>query len=1006
MNPTANDAPDTFDGVMISGTFGDIIEHRKVLRAALQRLELVPVDMQNYVTHPSDDVVSSSLEMVRKGAAYIGLISHRCGQIPDDPRNPDGHSITRMEFEEAQRLERPTVIFVMGEDHPVKSADVERNPDKFQKLEEFRERAKAGRIYVTFNSFEEFKEEALLAVAKLKEYLDKLKPEFVGPPAPGTETPEKTIPKPPDFHAEPAYLGSHEFVGRRAELETLDDWALPSDSHPMLLFEAIGGTGKSMLTWHWVNHHATGIRNDWAGRFWYSFYERGARLESFCRHALAYMTGQPLESFAKTKTPELSRQLLAELKARPWLIVFDGLERILVTYNRSDAAELSDEAAETPEDKVASRDPLAAIRLEDDELLKALSDAGPSKLLLTSRLIPRALLNPANSAIPGVLHERLPGLRPPDAEALLRSESCGNITGDSGRIRSFLQEHCGCHPLVIGVLAGLINQPAPWRGDFDAWEKAPDGGGQLNLADLDLIQKRNHILESALALLPEKSRALLSTLALLSEAADAELLGVFNPHSEEVDAGQLLWKTVTDLEARGFLQYDGAQKHYDLHPVVRGIVAGGLRPEETEAYGERVVDHFSSQAHDPWEEAETLDDVRDGLQVVRTLLRMGRRQAACDAYRGDLNEALLYNLEAHAEILALLADFFPGGWDRLPEGLITGDGSYLANEAANALQRIGQNDASFAAYGAVLREDMERENWTELHAVLSNIAFTLSARNRLAEDHRLRHLALDLAEQLDSKEYLFRARLNLFTGLTNLGDWAAADALWNELDPMGRRWSRDVYRPGGAELWYAEFRFRRGDLTEEILEKAERLASEGKNRQCLRDLYSLHGGWRLERGEPDLAAESLKEAVRMARESGLNRDALAHETWLALARVRAGRLAGVDAREEAERLAKACGDDHALALLWLELGDDNDDEFREAAKRHALAAYKWAWADGEPYVRRYDLDQAKAILDRLGEPYPDLPDYGPEKDEEFDWEPDVRAAIEKLKNEKEEKETS
>ena len=81
--------------------------------------------------------------------------------------------------------------------------------------------------------------------------------------------------------------------------------------------------------------------------------------------------------------------------------------------------------------------------------------------------------------------------------------------------------------------------------------------------------------------------------------------------------------------------------------------------------------------------------------------------------------------------------------------------------------------------------------------------------------------------------------------------------------------------------------------------------------------------------------------------------------------------------------------------------DGDDEEPREAAKRHALAAYKWAWADGEPYVWRYELDQAKAILDQLGEPYPDLPPYDPEKDVEVDWEPDVRAAIERLRRERE-----
>jgi hypothetical protein len=85
------------------------------------------------------------------------------------------------------------------------------------------------------------------------------------------------IPTPPTFYARPPYIGSHPFVGRASQLETLMDWASPADSHPLLLYEAIGGSGKSMLTWEWTTEHATDVRDDWAGRFWYSFYERGAR---------------------------------------------------------------------------------------------------------------------------------------------------------------------------------------------------------------------------------------------------------------------------------------------------------------------------------------------------------------------------------------------------------------------------------------------------------------------------------------------------------------------------------------------------------------------------------------------------------------------------------------------------------------------------------------------------------------------------------------------------------
>ena len=60
----------------------------------------------------------------------------------------------------------------------------------------------------------------------------------------------------------------------------------------------------------------------------------------------------------------------------------------------------------------------------------------------------------------------------------------------------------------------------PGRGNFDIWAKDPEGGGKLNLAELDWLP-RNHILEFSFAALPPPSRQLLPTLlALLSEAVD------------------------------------------------------------------------------------------------------------------------------------------------------------------------------------------------------------------------------------------------------------------------------------------------------------------------------------------------------------------------------------------------------------------------------------------------------------------------------------------------------
>lgn len=84
-----------------------------------------------------------------------------------------------------------------------------------------------------------------------------------------------------------------------------------------------------------------------------------------------------------------------------------------------------------------------------------------------------------------------------------------------------------------------------------------------------------------------------------------------------------------------------------------------------------------------------------------------------------------------------------------------------------------------------------------------------------------------------------------------------------------------------------------------------------------------------------------------------------------------------------------------LATLWLAIGD------HEQAEKHALAAYRWAWADGEPYVQRYELTRTTELLQQLNVPIPNLPPYDPAKDEKLPWEDAVAAAIEKLKAEKE-----
>lgn len=159
----------------------DLIDHRAALVKAIHGQELYPVAMENDSAKPDVDVIDSSLQMVRNASAYIGVISYKYGQIPESPeRNPNRLSLTELEFNEAQRLERPVLLFIMGDNHYVKHSDVERDGEKMDKLEAFRENAKrlksdssVHRIYKVFNDLNEFQVAATQAIAGLRRYLDK-----------------------------------------------------------------------------------------------------------------------------------------------------------------------------------------------------------------------------------------------------------------------------------------------------------------------------------------------------------------------------------------------------------------------------------------------------------------------------------------------------------------------------------------------------------------------------------------------------------------------------------------------------------------------------------------------------------------------------------------------------------------------------------------------------------------------------------------------------------------
>lgn len=1027
---------------MLSSTFTDLKEHRQKAKTAIEKLDFHAVGMESGGAQVAD-VIEASLNYVRDSAAYIGIITRKYGQTPHDPeRNPDRLSITELEFNEAVRLKRPILLFIMDKAHKGTEDDFEFEADKRAKLAAFTARAKliddkgeVERVWETFVDTGDFAAKVGPAVAKLARSLETPGPTALASEPMAPPVPELPRAAAPALRALPSYLGSHDFVGRSAELDVLDDWASSADTHPVLLFEAMGGTGKSMLTWHWLNERAPKIRTDWAGRFWYSFYEQGATLAGFCREALSYMTGVPVKAFGTMRPAELAERLLAELDRNPWLLVLDGLERILVGYQRSDAAQVRDEDVETIRDPLANRDPCLAIRPEDDELLRRFAAADRSKILISTRLTPAKLINKSGRELSGVKRELLKGLRPVDAEKLFIA--CG-VRGESEEIQRFLQANCDGHPLVIGVLAGLVNNYIPDRSNFAAWRDDPAYGGKLDWSAMNLVQSRNHILDEAIAALDEKSLQLLQGLALLIGGADYPLLEAINPHlppkpgkvpepsppfiwedcDEEEQAGaeavyqrareryeqyindlaswqasaaveqaaQRLSVTVLNLEKRGLLQYDADGHRYDLHPVVRGVASSRMSGEEHANSGSRVIDYCRAASPDNWDHAQDLQDMALGRQLVATLTRIGRFDEAMEVYRGNFSNTLFYRLEKDAEMLSLVRDFFPLGWNHLPAVTSANSQSYLINDAAILFSgKDRQLSKTLSENSLVL--DLKNNESRSVCTGLANLAIYYDLSTKLS----LYKNAIKLANLHSSNTLIYANTIELLSIESILGNNDSAEELWKELSSMKKPPAGAVYRPGQGEYAYAAHCFRNGHLSEAILAEAEQAASGGSARHLIRDLATLRGRWLIDQGQARAAISTLQHAIAMARQVG--KIAPEAEAALTLARLRNGDAEG--ARADADSLDEWDGTAALyVSRVWLELGE------RERAVAAALRAHESAIDDGEPFVYRWLLDNAREILGELDAPLPELKQYDPTDAPTFDWEPDFQKLIARLETEK------
>jgi tetratricopeptide (TPR) repeat protein len=955
--------------VMISSTARDLPEHRKEVMDACLRQGMFPV-MMEHLPASDAEAVPASLKMVDDADIYLLILAHRYGYVPE-ANNPTGISVTEHEYNRAAERKMPILTFAMHEDHPVKAADVETGEGAI-KLKAFKNRAqlKGTNFFISpadlradvINSLSQLRQPDLTAFHYVSD-----------------------IPTPPDvFIAHPyTLLQTHTLVGRQKELKLLTDWITgdalefdgqkaPADSVRIMSVIAIGGMGKSALTWKWFNDVAPQEMKNLAGRMWWSFYESDATFENFVIRALAYVSKRSIQELTGIPAPEREAQLLAALDHEPVLLALDGLERILIAYARMDAARLDDSEVGKEKNLRKTADPRVG------SFLKRLAQVKKSRVLVSSRLYPAELETAGGDSIPGIFKTRLEGLTDDDAVELCRTFGVRASRDELLPVFDTFAKH----PLLIQALAGEVKRYRKAPGGFEEWRKANHNFDPNKFSSLQ--DAMAHVLEFALRGLDKNAEKVLNTIAPFRmptgyDTLAAILVGEGKACVDEPELDTVL----SELEDRGLVGWDKRANRYDLHPIVRGVVWTGLGDETRLGVYTSLQAHFAAVPKiDNWLEVDSLEDLTPAIELYNTLIGLGRYEEAYDLFYYRLDDATLYRLSANRQRVELLQMLFPDGMGKLPALSAQPHQASALNALAMTYQHSGRPALAAVLYRSTEVMYANLKDNDSLTIGLCNLSSTLllcgSIREAENSARRALRMSFDMSNRRQEGEILFY--LGLILG-------AKGDYLFS---------GTALYR--SMNIWKALSHAAAESLViAHLAQQAQRECKHGFAVSLANKAWALARIQRLERdfiyaaraqGEASLglndfaaAEERLHHAISRARRVNL----VDEELTAAIA------ISELRRRQSALNVARGFLDDvwepaergpyplfHADALNVL-AQIERDEGANEAAIAAATKAYRLAWCDGPPFAYHWGLEKAKQHLKELGAPEPEMPPFDESK---------------------------
>jgi hypothetical protein len=746
------------------------------------------------------------------------------------------------------------------------------------------------------------------------------------------------------------------FTGRVSERKQLTAW-LADDEHPIYELVAMGGMGKSALTWYWLTRDvlpSSDIKLD--GVMWWSFYEGESSFGKFVDEAFRYISGQPTIDADRFPTAyDRGQELRRILQTRRVLFVLDGFERQLPDYAGLDAAYKSDSGVALSRESRACLDPIAS---------RLLRDIGASttraRVLITTRLPVSDLQDRAGAAVAGVLERKLEQLSRDDALEFLRAQ--GVTKGTAAEIAKACEAY-GYHSLSLRLLSVLIARDARTPGDIAA---APSH----DVHD-DLIQRQHHILEQAYEALPKRERALLSSISAFRSPMAYQAISIFNTLGGE----QPFDEALEDLIERGLLQRDDYGR-YDLHPIVRDYVYDRL--SDKRAVHKRLCDYFATIAVTDTTKVQSIEELAPVIELYHHTVLAGRYDEGFHLLQVRLVPyPLHFRFGAYQLMIELKRALFPQGEDRLPQLKAESDQAWVLNALATSYGFSGEPRNAVRYYklsSEITQKLQEKENIASNLASIGN-QYTILGEMAAAEQSYRQSIELYLEAKEESSEAMVHEELGRLLAYCGMFDEAESElkVARGVFDRLGAAHTNfvSVVRAYGAirALLMCDSRAAL-EAARQARTRADEVAKKISpyERDFIRAEWLLGAAHVMEGKDLATAAAHLADALTRCRRINM----VDHEpdillAWARWYRAKANAQEAQAYAEEALSIADRCeyrlaqADIHNfLAHLALDEGD------RQKARKEAEIAKERAWCDGPPHCYKPALDEAEKMLKELG----------------------------------------